>query len=120
MPTTVCLAATCIHYPQQLWPYLNWARSLCKSRCGVISLESLEGDLTAGRLAVAQRTIRRRDSRLPEGEGLLHFETVQEAGAMLEAVQSDYSYHARPAREIAAQYFARVRVLTRVLEPVLA
>jgi hypothetical protein len=76
--------------------------------------------LAAGRPAVVQRTIRRSDSRLPEGEGLLRFETVREAGAMLEAVQSDYALHARRARELAAEYFDGARVVTRVLELVLA
>jgi hypothetical protein len=76
--------------------------------------------LAAGRPAIVQRTIRRRDSRLPEGEGLLRFETVQQAAAALEAVQSDYALHARRAREIAEQHFDGAHVVTGVLESVLA
>jgi hypothetical protein len=75
--------------------------------------------LATGRPAIVQRTIQRRDSRLPEGEGLVRFETIHEAGAALEAVQSDYTHHARRAREIAQEHFDGARVVTRVLELVL-
>jgi hypothetical protein len=72
--------------------------------------------LAAGKPAVVQRTLAQRHSSLPDDEGLLRFETVEQAAAALSAVESDYDHHARRAREIAEQHFDGRRIATRVLE----
>jgi hypothetical protein len=72
--------------------------------------------LAAGRPAIVQRTLRREASRLPDGEGLLRFDTVQEAAAALAEVESDYDRHADAARRIAEEHFDGRRIAARVLE----
>jgi hypothetical protein len=42
VPISVCLAGNSVHYPEQLWPYLNWALSLREAGCDVVWLETLE------------------------------------------------------------------------------
>jgi hypothetical protein len=42
--TTVCVVGNSLHYPEQLWPYLNWALSLRGAGCEVIWLEGLEDE----------------------------------------------------------------------------
>ena len=76
--------------------------------------------LAAGRPAIVQRTITQSRSRLPDGEGLLRFETVEDAAAALHAVESDYERHARAARKIAEAHFDGRQIATRVLELALA
>ena len=53
---------------------------------------------------------------LPVGEGLLPFNTVDEAAAGIENIQEHYERHAEAAREIAEGYFAADKVLTRLLD----
>ena len=53
--------------------------------------------------------------RLPHGEGLFRFSTVEEAAAALEAVNADYRRHCRAAREIAEACFDGEQVVTRIL-----
>ncbi|HEV3127444.1 MAG TPA: hypothetical protein VGY32_00595 [Solirubrobacteraceae bacterium] len=72
--------------------------------------------LAAGKPAVVQRTLAQRHSSLPDEEGLLRFDTVEQAAAALAAVESDYDRHARRAREIAEEHFDGRRIATRVLE----
>ena len=72
--------------------------------------------LAAGKPAIVQRTIDQRHSSLPDGQGLLRFDTVEQAAAALDAVESDYDHHARRAREIAEEHFDGRRIATRVLE----
>lgn len=72
--------------------------------------------LAAGKPAIVQRTMRAGTSRLPDGEGLLRFDTVQEAAAALERVESDYEHHALAARHIAERHFDGRAVATRALE----
>jgi hypothetical protein len=44
MTTTACVVGNSLHYPEQLWPYLNWALSLRSAGCEVIWLEGLEDE----------------------------------------------------------------------------
>jgi hypothetical protein len=70
--------------------------------------------LASGRPAVVQRTARQ--SRFPDGEGLMRFSNLQEAAEQLAAAEADYARHARTARELAEREFDAVRVVGRVLE----
>lgn len=70
--------------------------------------------LAAGRPAVVQETGFSR--RLPVGEGLLAFRTLDEAAAAVESVAADYERHRREARAIAAACFDSDLVLGRLLE----
>jgi hypothetical protein len=70
--------------------------------------------LAAGRPVVAQDT--GFGDVLPTGEGLLAWTTLDEAVAAIEEVESDYARHARAARELAQEYFAAEKVLSKMLE----
>ncbi len=70
--------------------------------------------LAAGRPVIAQDT--GFGEVLPTGEGLFAFETMDEALAGFEAIESDYDRHARAAADIAAEYFAAERVLGKLLD----
>jgi hypothetical protein len=72
--------------------------------------------LAAGRPAVVQRTLRCSAALLPEGEGLLRFDTPAEAAAALDEVQADYERHAAAARRLAEDHFDGRKVVGRVLE----
>jgi hypothetical protein len=69
--------------------------------------------LACGRPVLAQDTGIRQ--LYPTGEGLITFSTLEEAAAGVEAINSDYTRHARAAREIAMEYFDSDKVLTRLL-----
>ena len=69
--------------------------------------------LAAGRPVITQET--GFSTHLPTGEGLLAFDTADEAVACVEALRADYPRHAAAAREIAAEYFDALRVLTDLL-----
>jgi hypothetical protein len=60
MRTRVCLAGNSIHYPAQLWPYLNWALSLRAAGCEIVWLESLEGSARSAALEVEIAALRER------------------------------------------------------------
>lgn len=70
--------------------------------------------LACGRPVVAQDTGFGRT--LPVGEGLLAFDTVEEAAAATDDVLAHPREHARAAREIAEQFLDSDRVLNRLLE----
>jgi hypothetical protein len=70
--------------------------------------------LATGRPVLAQETGFSRF--LPAGEGLLAFETVDDAAAGVEAIRGDYPRHARRARELAEDLLDSDRVLGRLLE----
>jgi glycosyltransferase involved in cell wall biosynthesis len=70
--------------------------------------------LAAGRPVIAQDT--GFGEVLPTGEGLFAFETMDEALAGFEAIESDYDRHTRAAADIAAEYFAAERVLGKLLD----
>jgi hypothetical protein len=69
--------------------------------------------LAAGRPVVTQDT--GFGTVLPTGEGLFAFRTADEAGAALDAIQSDYARHGRAARAIAAEFFRAETVLAKLL-----
>jgi len=65
--------------------------------------------LASGRPVLAQDT--GFSEMLPTGEGLLAFETVEQAADATRAVARDYTRHARAARRIAETYFESSIVL---------
>jgi hypothetical protein len=69
--------------------------------------------LAAGRPAVVQDT--GFGNVLPQGEGLFAFNTIDEAAAAIEAIDSDYERHARAAAELAREHFDAEAVLGRLL-----
>jgi hypothetical protein len=69
--------------------------------------------LASGRPALVQDT--GWSSHLPAGEGLLAFSTPDEALAGIDRINSNYPAHARRALDIATEFFAADRVLTRLL-----
>jgi hypothetical protein len=70
--------------------------------------------LASGRPVLAQETGFSRF--LPIGEGLLSFETVDDAAAGVESIRGAYALHARRARAIAEDLFDSDRVLGTLLE----
>jgi glycosyltransferase involved in cell wall biosynthesis len=72
--------------------------------------------LAAGRPVVARETGFSRV--LPTGEGLLAFETPEEAAEAVAEVSADYDRHAAAAARIAREHFDAERVLARLLEDV--
>jgi hypothetical protein len=69
--------------------------------------------LSAGRPAVVQDT--GFSKTIPVGRGLLAFETLEQARAGLDTVESDYRSHVAAARDLAADQFDSDKVLTRML-----
>ena len=72
--------------------------------------------LASGRPVVAQDTGFSRF--LPTGEGLLAFDTAQEAADALERVAADPAHHRRAARALAEEHLDARRVLGRLIEAV--
>src|SRR5262249_55303459 len=70
--------------------------------------------LAAGRPVVVQDT--GFSARLPVGEGILPFSTVDEAVAAVREVEGDYARHARAARAVAESFFASGKGLPLLLE----
>jgi hypothetical protein len=70
--------------------------------------------LASGRPTVVQNT--GFPPQLPVGEGILAFDTVEEAAEALARVEADPTRHARAAREIAGEYFDAAGVLARFVE----
>lgn len=83
------------------------------TRCGWFSDRSA-CYLAAGRPVVLQST--GFEHVLPTGEGLLAFQTIEQAAEALARVRSDYERHSRAAREIAREHLDSDRVLARLLE----
>jgi hypothetical protein len=73
--------------------------------------------LAAGRPAVVQDT--GFSDILPTGDGVLVFSSLEDAVAAIETVEARYAYHARAAREFAAEYFDSDHVLERLVEQAL-
>jgi hypothetical protein len=72
--------------------------------------------LACGRPALVQRT--GFEGHLPVGEGLLTFETIEEARAGIDEINGRYELHADAARSIAEEHFAAERVLSSMLAKV--
>jgi hypothetical protein len=53
---------------------------------------------------------------LPVGEGILPFNTIEEAADAIQEVEANYDRHAKAARGIAEEYFDSDRVLSRLIE----
>jgi hypothetical protein len=70
--------------------------------------------LASGRPVIAQET--GFSEYLPTDAGLLRFESLEDAAQRVEELNRDYARHAHRAREIAEEYFAADRVLTRLLQ----
>ena len=70
--------------------------------------------LAAGRPALVQDTTWSR--YIPSGNGLIAFDTLEEAAARLEALRQDPHKHRVAAYELAREYFAPDRVVTPMLE----
>ena len=70
--------------------------------------------LAAGRPVVTQSTGFERT--IPTGLGLFGFETREEAACAIDEISSDYEKHSKAAREIAHEYFATEKVLSKILE----
>jgi hypothetical protein len=72
--------------------------------------------LAAGRPAVIQDT--GFANVLPTGAGLFAFSSGDEARAAVETVEANYAFHARAAREFAAEYLDSRRVLGKMLKAI--
>jgi len=84
-----------------------------KTRSGWFSDRSI-CYLASGRPVLAQDT--GISSLYPTGEGLLLFETLDEAIDGIARIRGDYSLHARAARNFAERHFEARGVLGRLLE----
>ena len=72
--------------------------------------------LAAGKPVVTQETAF--SKYIPTGRGLFAFSTAEEALAALDAINREYTTHARAAREIAREYFDSRKVLAKMLQDV--
>lgn len=69
--------------------------------------------LGAGRPVITQET--GFSAYIPTGEGLFAFSTAEEAADATRSIAADYERHSRAAYEIAREYFAGEKVLSRML-----
>lgn len=74
--------------------------------------------LATGRPAVVQNT--GFSKHIPIGNGLLAFDTVEQASSGIAAVEANYHTHATAAREVAAEYFDSGKVLDQMLNAIFA
>lgn len=70
--------------------------------------------LAAGRPVITQETGFSR--HIETGRGLFAFESLEDIGDAVRAINSDYERHSRSAREIALEYFEAAKVLASLLE----
>jgi hypothetical protein len=84
-----------------------------ETRCGWFS-DRTARYLASGRPALVQNT--GFDRRLPTGEGLIAFDTLDQAIEGADRIVADHAHHARAARAIAEEYFDSDRVLTALIE----
>ncbi len=73
--------------------------------------------LAAGRPVVVQDT--GFEPVIPVGEGILQFQSLEEAAAAVREVEGDYERHARAARAAAEEYFDSSKVLGRLIDAAL-
>jgi hypothetical protein len=83
------------------------------SRCGWFSDRSV-CYLASGRPVLAQETGFSRC--LPTGQGLLAFNTVEDALPAIEDIRGNYARHRRAARDLAEEFFDSRKVLGRLLQ----
>jgi Glycosyl transferases group 1 len=88
-------------------------RGYVRTRSGWVS-DRTACYLASGKPAVVQST--GFEDVLPVGEGLLTFQTLDEAVEAVAAVERDYARHARAARRLAERRFDSAVVLPRILE----
>jgi hypothetical protein len=69
--------------------------------------------LASGKPVVVQNT--GPSSFLPNGEGMFRFSTPEEAVGAFEAINANYEWHCRRAREIAEEYFDSARTAEAIL-----
>ncbi len=74
--------------------------------------------LAAGRPVVVQDT--GFTDVIPAGEGILAFNTMEEAVEGIRAIESDYTRHAKAARAHAEEYFDSRKILRRLIEDAMA
>jgi hypothetical protein len=72
--------------------------------------------LAAGKPVIVQDT--GFSNVLPTGEGILPFTTIEEAVAAIQEVESNYTLHAKAAREIAQEHFDSDKILTRLIDAI--
>ena len=70
--------------------------------------------LAAGRPVITEET--GFSGALPTGEGLFAFRTMDEIQAAIEAIERDYAFHSRRARDVAVECFAAEKVLGSLME----
>lgn len=105
------------HYIQESKAEFTVAKeAYAKTNCGWFS-ERSAAYMASGRPVVTQETGFSRV--IPSGEGVLGFQSPQQARTALHEVHSRYDFHCRRAREIAEEYFDSDKVLTALLESVL-
>jgi hypothetical protein len=86
-----------------------------RSRCGWFSDRSV-CYLASGRPVVLQET--GWSELIPQGEGALSFQTLQEAQVKLDQVESDFKTHSNAARRIAEEYFDSAKVIQEMLRKI--
>jgi hypothetical protein len=69
--------------------------------------------LAAGRPVLVQDT--GVSAYLPTGHGVLTFSSLEQAVASVEEIQRNYPLHSQAAREVAGEYFAAEKVLSKLL-----
>jgi hypothetical protein len=72
--------------------------------------------LASGKPALVQDTGFTR--HLPTGEGLISFQTIEEAAEGAARIERDYHRHCRAARGIAEDYFASEKVIPTLLQQI--
>jgi hypothetical protein len=87
------------------------------TRCGWFS-ERSAAYLASGRPVLVQDT--GFSDWLPAGEGILAFNTLEEALAGVAEIMGRYDFHCRAARAIAEEYFDARRVLSQLIKGALA
>jgi glycosyltransferase involved in cell wall biosynthesis len=70
--------------------------------------------LAAGRPVIVQDT--GFAQIIPTGEGVLTFQSIEEAAEAVQMINADYDRHAKSARSIAEEFFDSDRVLSRMIE----
>ncbi|NEP35290.1 MULTISPECIES: hypothetical protein [Moorena] len=70
--------------------------------------------LAAGRPVITQET--GFSKFLPTGKGLFAFQTMEDILKAMDSIKSDYEGNCRAARDIATEYFAAEKVISRLME----